>query len=294
MRFEQLRYLVTALELGSFRKAARELGVTQPSITAQVHRLEEELGVILVEREIKGIRPTFAAVQLLPHAIAALEAENELRRGADALGHMEQGQIRVCAVGTASLTLLPSALKRLLAEYPSIQFEAVQGGSDVVRRGVLSGEFDLGILVRLGDEVHDTDDQLQYFDLRRGRLVLAIPEQHPLSDRESIAPEDLVGEHLVFFKRDSILRTAFERLVADLDVHIVYVTESTEGAIRMVRSGLGISLANSLSPDTASGDGVVLVPLQLDWAVTHMSAVVRKGHFRSPLVNEFLRILKGT
>ncbi|MDQ4117114.1 MAG: LysR family transcriptional regulator, partial [Actinomycetota bacterium] len=61
MRFEQLRYLEAALRHGSVRRAAAELGVTQPSISAQIQRLEEDLGVVLVIRGSRGVRPTGAA-----------------------------------------------------------------------------------------------------------------------------------------------------------------------------------------------------------------------------------------
>ncbi|MBO1267737.1 helix-turn-helix domain-containing protein [Arthrobacter cavernae] len=61
MRFAQLRYLEAALRTGSFRQAAKELDISQPTITNQVQRLEEDLGVILVTRGAKGVRPTYAA-----------------------------------------------------------------------------------------------------------------------------------------------------------------------------------------------------------------------------------------
>ena len=80
MRFEQLRYLEAALRTGSFRQAAKELGVPQPTITNQIQRLEEDLGVVLVLRTAQGVRPTYAAERILPHAEAAIQAENLLRQ----------------------------------------------------------------------------------------------------------------------------------------------------------------------------------------------------------------------
>ena len=72
MRFVQVRSLEAALRTGSFRQAAMELNTTQPTITNQVQRLEEDLGVVLVIRDAKGVLPTYAAEAILPHVVAAV------------------------------------------------------------------------------------------------------------------------------------------------------------------------------------------------------------------------------
>ncbi|SDE66048.1 LysR family transcriptional regulator [Rhodococcus tukisamuensis] len=291
MRFEQLRYLEAALRTGSFRQAAKEVGVTQPTITTQVQRLEEDLGVVLVLRGANGVRATYAAERILPHALAVMRAENALRQEASAIDNLKIGSIRLAAVSTASLTLLPDVVKLLHREHPNIRFEVTEGGSEMVRRGVSTGHFDMGLLSTLkGDDCNA--DTLQYIDLLTGRLVLAIPEEHPLARKESVQASDLAGQPLIFFSKGSILRDALERLVEGIEIRPVYFTDSAETSIRMVKAGVGIAIANTVAPSTVSGDGVVLSPVSADWAATRLAAVVRRGEMRSPVVQTLLRLIR--
>lgn len=291
MRFEQLRYLEAAVRTGSFRQAAKELGVTQPTITTQVQRLEEDLGVVLVLRGAHGVRATYAAERILPHALAVMRAENSLRQEASAIDNLKIGSIRLAAVSTASLTVLPDVVKLLHREHPNIRFEVTEGGSEMVRRGVSTGHFDMGLLSTLKSDDRDSDS-LQYIDLLAGRLVLAIPQDNPLASKESVCAADLAGQPLIFFSKGSILRDAFERLVDGIEIRPVYFTDSAETSIRMVRAGVGIAIANSLAPSTTSGDGIVLSPISAEWAETRLAVVVRKGEMRSPVVQTLLKLVR--
>ncbi len=279
------------MRTGSFRQAAKEVGVTQPTITTQVQRLEEDLGVVLVLRGANGVRATYAAERILPHALAVMRAENALRQEASAIDNLKIGSIRLAAVSTASLTLLPDVVKLLHREHPNIRFEVTEGGSEMVRRGVSTGHFDMGLLSTLkGDDCNA--DTLQYIDLLTGRLVLAIPEEHPLARKESVQASDLAGQPLIFFSKGSILRDALERLVEGIEIRPVYFTDSAETSIRMVKAGVGIAIANTVAPSTVSGDGVVLSPVSADWAATRLAAVVRRGEMRSPVVQTLLRLIR--
>ena len=104
MRFEQFQYLEAALRTRSFRQAAKELGVSQPTITNQVQRLEEDLGVLLVMRASHGVSPTYAAERILPHAVVAIRAEHALRQEVSAIDSLKIGHVRVASVATGSQT----------------------------------------------------------------------------------------------------------------------------------------------------------------------------------------------
>lgn len=291
MRFEQFQYLEAALRTRSFRQAAKELGVSQPTITNQVQRLEEDLGVLLVMRASHGVSPTYAAERILPHAVVAIRAEHALRQEVSAIDSLKIGHVRVASVATGSQTVLPEVVRRMHVEHPNIRFEATEGGSDMVRQGVVNGNFDVGLVTRLGLEEEDVE-QLHFIGLLHGRLVLAVPEGHRLADKESLDVTDLDGEPLIFYKEGSILRRAFEKLLDGIEANVVYSTDGAETTQRMVRAGVGIAIANTLAPSTASGNGVVLVPIPFDWARTTLSAVVRQGQLRSPVVQTFLSLVR--
>lgn len=294
MRFAQLRYLEAALRTGSFRQAAKELDISQPTITNQVQRLEEDLGVILVTRGAKGVQPTYAADRILPHVMAAVQAERMLREEASAIGGLKLGTVRLGTVPAGSQTILPKTVRRLLTDFPNVRFEVDEGPSKLVVRGVLSGHFDVGLVTRLpGIELTPAEDALlQHIDLLAGRLVLAVPEDHRLASKDDFDPSDLEGEALIFPAESSILRMAWERLLEGIEARIVYTTPNAEASQAMVRAGVGICMANTLLDSTVSGNGVALVPLPFEWAQASTSAIVRKDEARSPAVQAFLRLVR--
>ncbi|MFE1083379.1 LysR family transcriptional regulator [Brevibacterium sediminis] len=294
MRFEQLRYLEAALRTGSFRQAAKELDISQPTITSQVQRLEEDLGVLLVTRGAKGVQPTYAAERILPHVEAAVQAERMLREEASAISGLQLGEVRLGTVPAGSQTLLPSVVHKLLTDYPSLRFEVDEGPSKMVVRGVLSGKFDVGIVTRLpGIELVAAENALlHHIDLLPGRLVLTVPENHRLASVDRFSPENLEGEPLIFPAESSILKVAFEKLLEGVEARIVYSSPNAESVQSMVRAGVGISMANTLVDSTVSGNGIALVPLNFEWAQAHTSVIVRKDEARSSAVQAFLKLLR--
>ncbi|MCZ4586744.1 MULTISPECIES: LysR family transcriptional regulator [Rhodococcus] len=294
MRFEQLRYLEAALRTGSFRQAAKELDISQPTITNQVQRLEEDLGVVLVVRGAKGVRPTYAAERILPHVVAAVQAERLMREEASAIGGLKLGTVRLGTVPAGSQTILPGVVKRLLSDFPNVRFEVEEGPSKMVSRGVLSGHFDVGLVTRLAgiDLIPAEQALLHHVDLISGRLVLAVPENHRLASKDGFEAADLEGEPLIFPAETSILRTAFEQLLDGVEARIVYATNNAEASQNMVRAGVGICMANTLLSSTVSGNGVALVPLPYEWAHARISAIVRNDEARTSAVQAFLGLLR--
>lgn len=292
MRFEQLRYLDAALRLGSVRRAAVELGVAQPSISAQIQRLEEDLGVVLVIRGAQGVRPTDAAEAVLPHLRAALRAEDAMRQEAGAITGLRAGRVRLGSISAASHRVLPVVVRRFQSEHPNIRFQVTERGSTVIRDEVLSGDFDVGIVSRFLRGGPD-DPGLRYIDLARGRIVLLLPPDHSLAQHPTVRGADLAGEAMIAFHRGYLLRSAFDALAAASDIQPVYYTDSAETAHRMVAAGVGLSLASTLAPTSFQpSDGVSFAVLAEDWAETRMSVVLRADEQPSPAVRAFLRILR--
>lgn len=290
MRFEQLQYLEAAVRTGSFRQAAAELGVAQPTISTQVQRLEEDLGVVLLVRGGRGVKPTYAAERILVHAMAAIRAHHMMRQEASAIGGLKEGRIRLAVVSAAAQTILPSVVRRLQSENPNIHFQVTELGSGDVRSGVASGRFDAGVLTRMKGSA-DNDD-LRYIDIAEGQLVLSVPESHPLANRSHISGKDLAGERVIIISVRSLLQQAFDQLTEGVDINPVFYTDNAETAQRMVRAGVGIVIAHTLHASTRSGNGVVLVPLRGDIAETRLSAVLRSDEQPTPATRTFLQLLR--
>lgn len=291
MRFEQLRYLDAALRLGSVRRAAAELGIAQPSVSSQIQRLEEDLGVVLIVRGAHGVRPTDAAAAILPHLRAALRAEEAMRQEASAITGLRAGRVRLGSISAASHRVLPKVVRRFQSEHPNIQFQVTERGSMAIRDEVVAGEFDVGIVSRFLRGSAD-DPGLRYIDLARGKIVLILPPDHDLARHKTVSGADLDGQEMVVFHRGYLLRAAFDRLAAGRNLRPVYYTDSAETAHRMVAAGVGLSLASTLAPTTRAGEEVRFAVLKEEWAETRMSVVLRADEQPSPAVRAFLRILR--
>lgn len=291
MRFEQLRYLEASLRLGSLRRAALELGVAQPSVSNQIQRLEEELGVVLILRGAHGVRATDAAEAVLPHLQAALRTEDAIRQEAGAISGLRSGRVRLGSISAASHRVLPVVVRRFRTEHPSIHFQVTERGSTVIRDGVATGEFDVGIVSRFVRGAAERPG-LRYIDLARGRIVLCLPTDHRLAQRRKVRASDLAGEAMIVFHRGYLLRAAFDALAGDQPIHPVYYTDSAETAQRMVAAGVGLCLASTLATATQASESVRLAILDEEWAETRMSVVLRGDEQPSPAVRAFLRILQ--
>lgn len=295
MRIEQLRYADTAIRLGSLRKAAHELGITQPSLSQQIQRLEEELGIVLLIRRPNGVRPTDAATAVLPHMRMALRAEERLRQEASAINELSKGRVRLGSIATASRTLLPTVVRRFQREHPSIRFQVTEDGSEIIRDRVLEGELDGGIVSRMFDD-EASMSRLAVEDLADGQIVVCLHAGHRLWDRPAVRATDLAGESLIAFHHGYLLRTAYERLARVTDVQAVYFTDSSETARRMVAAGVGIALISRLgtTDDAAVRAGRIrFVLLQEQWAESRMSWVRRIDEQPPPAVRALLQILRA-
>ena len=201
----QLEYLVTVAELGSFTRAAAELHVSQPTLSSQIAVLEREVGGSLLDRLPRTVRLTPAGRALIPHARAALtEARRTLTAARQAVG-LEGGELKVAAVHSATLGLLPAPLRRWRQTHPGVQLGLHEyRHGDELTAAMRNGEADVAIgptpdgwsgdLLSLGDEelliVLASDDPLAGW---QGSLELTF-----LADRAWVhfAPEHGLAELL--------------------------------------------------------------------------------------------------
>ena len=291
MRFEQLHYLDVTLTVGSIRGAAKVLGITQPSLSVQLQRLEEDLGIVLLVRSANGVRGTDAAKAVLPHVRAALRAENALRQEASSITGLRSGRVRLGTISAASNGILPELVRRFQLDHPNIHFQVTEGGSTQIRKDLIAGEFDLAIISRYNQE-HFDDSLLRYIDIARGRIALTVPRDHPLASRRSVRGTDLKGQSLIAFHEGYLLRDGLDLLTAGVDVHIVYYTDSAETAQRMVAGGVGLILASTLAPETSVRDDVTYLAIDESWAETRMSVVLRAEEQPPPAVRAFLQTMR--
>lgn len=144
MELRQLEYFVAVAEEGNFTRAAARVHVAQPAVSAQIARLERELGLPLFDRTRRAVRLTAAGEAVLPHARAALAAVADARTAVEELGDLVRGAVRIGTV-TAHNVDMPALLAAFHAAHPAVEITLGTEDSDALIDGVQSGRLDLAI-----------------------------------------------------------------------------------------------------------------------------------------------------
>ncbi len=145
MELRQLEYFIAVVEEANFTRAAQRVHVAQPAVSAQIGRLERELGQRLLDRSRREVRPTAAGAAVLPYAKAALAAVDDVRLAVDELSRLVRGTVTIGTV-TAHPVDVPGLLAEFHAEYPNVEITLSTANSDELIDTVRGGDLDLAIV----------------------------------------------------------------------------------------------------------------------------------------------------
>lgn len=244
MRTEQLEYIAAVARIGSFRRAAEELHISQPALSATVRNLERELGVTILERGRSGARVSQAGQELLPHISAVIDATDDLRQAA---GRQRQSSrmVRVATVNAGTVPLLTPAIAQFRAENPATQVEVVGAQEEQIDRGLREGSFDLGLITALAGD--DMPPGLETQRLLSGRPVVCLRPDSALAARESVKPEELLSEALIVMRSGYLMHRFVHRVLDGRLPSVSYSTDGGEMGKLMVAEGLGVTVLPDFS-----------------------------------------------
>jgi DNA-binding transcriptional LysR family regulator len=240
MNFRQLTCFVAVVDHGSFTRAARAIGIAQPSLSQHIRALEDELNGRLIERLPRGIALTPAGRTLLPEARAAVRAVERGRRGARAALALEAGELELATVLSMAVGLLPRYIKIWHERYPDVgirlqEFRHRSLLEDAVVQGV--ADFAIGPL-----PVRGWDGPLAVISWEEFLIVL--PPGDALAGRASIRLEELADRDWVLYHQDHGLAGILEETCrqAGFSPRGSVRTSQAEGAARLASAGLGPAL----------------------------------------------------
>jgi DNA-binding transcriptional LysR family regulator len=256
VRSEQLEYVAAIARLGSYRRAAEELHISQPALSATVRNLERELGVDILERGRSGAQVSEQGRELLPYIVSVIEAVDRLRMIADEQ-HRTSRVVRVGTVNAATVPLLTGVMRAFRATHQETEVQVVGAQGMVIEQSLREGAFDLGLFTCLAGD--DAPPDLDTTLLLRGRAVVVLPVASPLSQRQSISVAELLSEPMILMRSGYLMHRFVHRL---LDGQIPAVSYSTDGAEMgklMVAEGLGACVLPSFSvvDDPLTRNGVI-------------------------------------
>ena len=243
MDLRHLKYFLAVAETRNFTQAAASCYVAQSALSQQIARLEKDVGAQLFSRTSRSVRLTAAGELLEPLARRILADVDTARAALDALSGLRRGRLRLGLVQTrASSVDLVEVMADYHARYPGIDFHVTNAPSAEMAAAVLAGDLDIAI-VGLGPR--QIPDGLDHQVLAADPLVLIVPADHALADREAVDLADLPESHqLIQFTRGSGLRrqveAAFARAGVEPGQH--FQVGQIQDMIRLAARGIGVTV----------------------------------------------------
>ncbi len=286
METHQLRYFVAVAQTGRFTTAAKACNVSQPSLSIQVAKLEEELGGPLFERTRKGGRLTARGETFLPRAKTILEQMESAREDAKALSGLTLGKVSLGCMPTTGAHLLPPILSAFRKAYPKIQVQLKEESSPDLAHDLEQGEVELAIMDEAG-----LRPGLDHQTILTEELLLALPAKHPLAGRKGLSLKQVAEEPFILMKSGHGFRQITLDLYrkAGLEPKVVFESGGIETVQALVAAGLGISLVPQM---VAKYAGVVYASISQPKADRTLSLAWRKKAKLSPAAEALQKIIR--
>jgi DNA-binding transcriptional LysR family regulator len=239
INMRQVRAFVSVAHLKSFTRAAALLHVSQPALTVQIRKLEESLGIRLLDRNSRTVDVTRVGRELLPVFQRVLHELDSVIMDTKALATQQHGVVRIAALPSFAAGLLPAIISRFRRSNPRMSFFVRDVIASRVNASVRSEEVDIGIT---GGELSDPD--LEILHLTHDQMHVVFPAQHPLERKRKITLEDLAELPIVLMDSETSVRAIVDgafvaagRLPIPACEAIYMMT-----AVGMVKAGLGVAV----------------------------------------------------
>lgn len=237
MELRTLRYLLAVAEEGHFTRAAERCFVSQPALSQQIRKLEDELGEVLLDRSTTPVRLTAAGEVVVAHARRILAELEAMRVALDELQGLQQGNLTVGAVQTVQAYLIPYAVATFTRRYPGVRLQVLELPADEVEAGVLEGRFHLGLSF-----VPPGQEGLEAIPLFGEELVLVVPSDHVLAAQQMVSPEMLAQIPLALLPTTYCTRRLWDRWAQQVGLKpkVALELNTIEGLLHVTRE-LGVA-----------------------------------------------------
>jgi LysR family transcriptional regulator, cyn operon transcriptional activator len=272
MELRQLRTFLAVAETHHFGRAARTLHISQPAVSQQIRKLEEELGTPLFERRGRGARLLQAGETFRAYASRALEDVHAGQRALGALRSLEMGDLRLAYIPSLTTDLVVPAVAAMLGKHPGLRLIAVDGVARRIERLVAEGRADVGL-----GFAPSREPEVEAEAVLERRLVLVAPRRHPLMRQARVAAKKLDGAPLALLGRGLRVRAQVDAYLASVAVApaIRFEARSVATVLAMVRAGLALTILPE--PREGPGEGLANRPLTPAPAALSAALLWRKG-----------------
>jgi len=256
MNLRDLRYLLAVAEHAHFGRAARACGISQPTLSVQIRKLEELLGVALFERTSKAVAPTAACERLIGHARAAVAEAEAIHAVARNMRDPLAGRFRLGIIPPLAPHLLPLIFAPLRTALPTLEVEPWEDQTTALLERLRAHELDAALLAT---EVDGPDLASQ--PLFAEPFLAALPPEHPLAGRDVVAEVELARDILVLADGHCLRDQALAACGYSGAFGGALRAASLATLLNMVAAGYGTTLIPGLAAGAAQDAGIVLRPL---------------------------------
>lgn len=292
MNLRALNYFVKLAELKHFSRAAEACFVSQPTLSTQIRKLEDELGVQLVERAPRKVQLTPVGEEIALRARHVLRDVEQIQAAARRSKDPETGTLRLGLFPTLAPYLLPHVMPAIRARFPHLRLELWEEKTADILAMLEDGKLDAGLLA-----LPVEDERLAYRVLFEEPFFMAMPASHPLTDKQEIETVDLVGADLLLLEDGHCLRDQALEVCALAGVRerVDFHATSMETLRQMVAAEVGITLlpALAVAPPIAATNNLALRPFKAPAPYRTIALCWRKSSPLGALMQRLARCFRN-
>lgn len=278
-----------AAEELNFSTAAQKLSITQPAVSAQIHNLEEDLGVKLFNRIGRIIALSEAGEVLRGFSRRIFRLLDEAESVMDELRLVRRGTLKIGTTTTYAGHIMPPLLSRFQTEFPMVKVILHEGSSMDIAKRVAKLEIEVAVVAYSGNLKN-----VQFDLLRQEELVLVLPPGHPLASRTSVSIKALAKEKFILREKGSSTRLIMRNLFRQHRINppVVFETSNVDFIKEQVANGMGVSFLtrSAVSEELASGR-MATAKLKEEKLKLEIYSAIRIGHELSQPARAFLDIV---
>lgn len=284
MNLRDLQYLIAVADLRNFSQAADHCCVSQPTLSNQIRKLEETLGVVVFERSNKRVMVTETGEQIIAIARKILREVDAMRDVAQSAQDPLAGKFRLGAFPTLSTYIFPTLVPKITAVLPQLKLVLVEEKTQGLLERLKRGDLDAALLA-----LPVQDDQLTVKALFDDEFLLAVPPQHALARKKQVEQADLAGSRLLLLEEGHCLRDQALEVCHRVGVEEEqdFRATSLETLRQMVKAGTGITFMPriAIQPDEP---GIRYIPFRAPAPYRTIGLVWRKTSARAAVIDKLL------
>jgi LysR family hydrogen peroxide-inducible transcriptional activator len=292
MNLKDLKYLVALADTGHFGKAAERTFVSQPTLSAQLKKLEEYLGVKLVERQPRNVQLTEVGKQVVVRARRMLDEGDQIVALARNNKDPFAGRLKLALIPTIGPYLLPRVMQKIRKALPQLGLMLYEHQTEALLKRLHDGEVDLGIMA-----LPIAQDGMETRELYEEAFTVALPNHHALAAKSTIKVPDLKGQTLLLLEDGHCLRDQALEVCSRIDIREAedFRATSLETLRQMVVAGLGITLLPETAVESPFGSqrGLTIRQFSKPVPTRTVGAVWRKSSTRAEAIAAVCDILAG-